>query len=462
MTDTSTVGAGDTSVFCQISGRDISSESCFQTQGQEGCFGCAASTRRCEKCQINFVAVAATGTCSQCTAAEIESEKSVKISAPLAKVDCQMMKRSISGVMCRSTQGQEGCRGCAAQSRICENCASRPVRFPQYGLCFTCSIKELGDGWQAEEPDRSVAHPHLRVVSVEPKTGIEKEKGREILPLAQEFCRIPLANIREPEIPVREKYDEEELFDLGDSMLNDGMIYPVILEPVSENFYEVVIGSRRVRAARYREQLDIPALILDPQSALSKLLLALAENIHRVDLDPFEEGKAFLRLMREYEMNASDIAAKTNKSVAHIKERIQLLSLPEAVQQLVVEGELSIRNAAVLARVPEKKRQAKLARESVTHRFAQNELRRRVSSEVGDTGNTARVIPYHVTPQKFAARSEEFVQWFKRAIPRLRIGETTLEDRVLMLGALTSLENQIRKVKELIKREKSPGKKKVQ
>ena len=65
-------------------------------------------------------------------------------------------------------------------------------------------------------------------------------------------------------------------------MLNDRMIYPVVLELVSENFYEVVIGSRRVRAARLREQLDIPAFIWEPQSPLTKLILMLAENIHRV------------------------------------------------------------------------------------------------------------------------------------------------------------------------------------
>lgn len=461
MTDISTAGAGNTSVFCQISGRDISPESCSQTQGQEGCFGCAAHTRRCESCQMNFIAVAATGTCSQCTAAEIEREKNIKIPVPSPKVDCQMMKRSISGSMCRSVQGQEGCRGCAAQSRICEVCETRPVRFPQYGMCFTCSVKELGDGWKAETLDRSVARPHLRLVSDSIEKDVEERMRKEILPFAQEFCRIPLANIKDVEQPLRSKYDEQELRDLGDSMVHDGMIYPVIVELVSENFYQVIIGSRRVRAAQIREMADIPALIVSPQSPLTKIIIALTENIHRVNLDPFEEAKVFLRLMREHNLNLKEVAKKVKRPRHYVTERIQLLSLPEDVQQLVADGELSLHNAAILARLPEKERQARLARASVTNRFAPNELRRKVADEIGDMEDRGRVIPYRVTPEKFAARANEFTRWFNRAMSCLRLEETTLEDRVLMAGALVSLENQVGKIKELIRKTKSSGRKRA-
>lgn len=167
----------------------------------------------------------------------------------------------------------------------------------------------------------------------------------------------------------------------------------------------------------------------------------------------------FLRLMKEHDFDTWGLAEKICRPTQYVKERLQLLSLPEKVQRMVEEGDLSIRNAATLARVPTKKLQVRLAKESVTHRLANNELRRRVTDEVGGVEETARVIPYHVTPQKFAARTDEFIRWFKRALPRLRLGETTLDDRVLMLGALTSLENQITKVKEKIRREKSSNKK---
>lgn len=460
MTDISTAGAGNTNVFCQISGREISPESCFQAQGQEGCFGCAAHTRRCESCLINFVAVAATGTCSSCTATEIEREKNLQLPAAPKTVSCQMMKKSIRGSMCRSVQGQDGCRGCAAPSRNCESCGTRPVRFPQYGMCFTCSVKELGDGWEPQQADRSaVHHPHLRLVDNDEES--KSKTAREILPFAQDFMRIPLGNLRDPEFPVRSKYDEQDLFDLGDSMMHDGMIYPVIVEPVSENFYEVIIGSRRVRAARIREVADIPALVVSPQSPLSKIFMALAENTLRVNLDPFEEAKVFLRLMREYSLDTNGVAKRVRRPSSYVTERIQLLSLPADVQQLVADGELAIRNAAVLARLPEKERQKKLAQASVTHRFAPNELRRKVADEIGDLEDTGRVIPYRVTPEKFAARTEEFARWFRRATPRLALEGTTLRDRVQMMSALASLENQIGRMKDSIRKGKSVSKRRA-
>ena len=154
------------------------------------------------------------------------------------------------------------------------------------------------------------------------------------------------------------------------------------------------------------------------------------------------------------------VEERIGRPTQYVKERIQILSLPKEVQKMISDGDLSLRNAATLARVPDKKGQVKLARESATHRFAQNEFRRRVTTEVGGVGETARVIPYQVTPQKFAAHTDEFIRWLKRAMPRLRLGETTLDERVLMLGALTSLENQIAKIKEKVRREKSSNKKK--
>jgi ParB/RepB/Spo0J family partition protein len=320
-------------------------------------------------------------------------------------------------------------------------------------------VKELGDDWQLEEADRSVMYPHLHVVS--DSDDASAESVQEILPFAQDFRRIPLANIREPEQRVRQKYDKQELFDLGNSMMHDGMIYPVIVEMVSENFYEIIIGSRRVRAARIREMTDIPALVVGPQSPLTRIIMALAENIHRVNLDPFEEAKVFLRLMKEYDIDTNEVAQKVRRSPHYVRERIQLLSLPEDVQQLVSDGELSLGNAIVLARLPEKERQKKLAQASLTHRFAPNELRRKIAGEISEMEKPGRVIPYRVTPEKFTARTEEFVRWFKRATPQLVLDGSTLDERVMMMNALASLENQIGKMKDVIKKGKSVSKRRA-
>lgn len=151
----------DDKPYCQIVGREISAESCFQQQGHEGCFGCAAVTRRCEKCHDFFVDVPAVGLCSHCLRIELDVETSLgKPHFDVGfQVHCQIAGRSIDVEMCLATQGQEACHECKATSRMCEKCGQRPSRFPQYGLCLICSVAEYGEGWErdlAAKADKSV------------------------------------------------------------------------------------------------------------------------------------------------------------------------------------------------------------------------------------------------------------------------------------------------------------------
>lgn len=137
--------------YCQIAKGEISAQHCFQMQGQEGCFGCAALTRKCEGCKARIVDVPAVGLCSYCLTKELK--KAVEARKPSLtdgsrKVKCQILKREIGVEMCLAIQGQEGCRNCKVWSRLCEKCKSRPSRFWQYGLCLICTVEEFAEGWQ--------------------------------------------------------------------------------------------------------------------------------------------------------------------------------------------------------------------------------------------------------------------------------------------------------------------------
>lgn len=142
-------GAPEETPFCQIYGRDISESQCLDLQGGHECFGCAATTRLCEQCKTRHVDVPAVGMCGPCVIFELQSDKMRKTPSPdeSTAVQCQIVKRKIGVAMCLATQGDEGCKGCPAPSRLCEKCKKRPSRFPRYGLCFTCSLKEYGEGW---------------------------------------------------------------------------------------------------------------------------------------------------------------------------------------------------------------------------------------------------------------------------------------------------------------------------
>lgn len=418
-------------VFCQITGREISPESCLQTQGQEGCFGCASPVRKCEKCPENLVAVSATGTCSKCTIEEISYEKNPVPPELPAKVYCQMLKYDLSIKACEVTQGQQGCKGCKVPCRVCETCTKLPVAFTAYGLCFTCSLNEFGEGWTPEVVDR-----------VAPKEHAETVENR---PAVQGLRYISLDLIQEPEEGVREHYDEAELSNLADSMVSEGVICPVVLEPIGDR-YEVIVGSRRTRAARLRNQKEIPALILEKQTPLAKLILALAENLHRVNLDPFEEGKTFLKLMREYGLDTGDIAAKIRRGDSYVKERIQILTLPEEVRKLVREKKLDVRKAALLVRLPDDESQKAVAEDATAHNLNPGEVLRKIKGVLGQDPDEhpGRVISRIITAQKFGAKSGEFITWLRRAVACLRRSELTDADRTLIAKAFEDLGKTVR------------------
>ena len=151
-------------VFCQIVGREISDSSCDSTQGQEGCLGCGAFTRRCEKCAENPVAVPIVGLCLECLAIERTILLEAKPDIP-TRVKCQMMKRPISSAMCGSMQGADECSGCTAPTRMCTDCKSRPPYSAKFGLCLECTLKDfapslLGDG--ASQYEAPVKAPQLQ------------------------------------------------------------------------------------------------------------------------------------------------------------------------------------------------------------------------------------------------------------------------------------------------------------
>ncbi len=129
-------------VFCQIVGQDISTNQCLNLQGKPECFGCAAPSRLCQHCHVNFLAFAEIDLCEDCLEKELASAARQEIpNFPSdTQVSCPLVKRAIGVVTCRSMQGP-ACGNCDAPSRICSDCCAKPVRYPEYGLCLSCTFK---------------------------------------------------------------------------------------------------------------------------------------------------------------------------------------------------------------------------------------------------------------------------------------------------------------------------------
>jgi len=150
----------------------------------------------------------------------------------------------------------------------------------------------------------------------------------------------------------RRHFDEDALEELAQSIAARGMIQPVVVRPLGPGRYQIVAGERRWRAAQRARLHDIPAIVrtLDDREVTA---LALIENLQREDLNPIEEARAYHRLSEQDGMTQQDIATFVDKSRSHVANLMRLLSLPEAVLDMVQEGALSMGHARALAVVPD-------------------------------------------------------------------------------------------------------------
>jgi ParB family transcriptional regulator, chromosome partitioning protein len=163
-------------------------------------------------------------------------------------------------------------------------------------------------------------------------------------------------NPRQP----REVFDPDELEGLSVSLVDIGMLQPLVVRPVGEGRYELVAGERRLRAAKLAGLDTVPVLIRHTDDA-DLLKEALVENIHRVQLNPLEEAAAYQQLLEEFGVTQEELATRLGRSRPAISNTIRLLQLPAAVQRRVAAGVLSAGHAKALLAIPDPGVQATVA-----------------------------------------------------------------------------------------------------
>ena len=160
---------------------------------------------------------------------------------------------------------------------------------------------------------------------------------------------VPIASIRPNPLQPRRRFAEAELKNLAESISANGIIQPILVRLLQNTNadYEIVVGERRWRAAQLAGIHSIPVMVREVTDAQS-VELALIENIQREDLTPIEEAEAYQQLIADHGQTQDEIAVMIGKSRSHVANTVRLLSLPEAVRQLVQEGALAAGHARAL------------------------------------------------------------------------------------------------------------------
>ena len=187
--------------------------------------------------------------------------------------------------------------------------------------------------------------------------------GEEVLtPAAQQEndSMLPISKVEPREDQPRNRFDEDALAELTESIRQYGMIQPITVRRIDSGYYQIIAGERRWRAARAAGLEQVPVRIIEADDRLA-MELALVENLQREDLNPIEEARGYRTLMEEYDMTQEQAAASVGKSRPAVANALRLLSLSAPVLALVEVGNLSAGHARALIPIREEALQLQAA-----------------------------------------------------------------------------------------------------
>lgn len=167
--------------------------------------------------------------------------------------------------------------------------------------------------------------------------------------MAEEIIQLAVSEVQANPLQPRGAITPESLVDLVDSIKEHGILEPLVVAKTPAG-YQIIAGERRWRAARLAGFTHIPAIIRET-SPRGMLEMALVENVQRIDLNPLDRAKGFERLLNEFGLSTSEIAAKIGKSVSYVSNSMRLLTLPDALKDGLLSGLISEGHARALAAI---------------------------------------------------------------------------------------------------------------
>ena len=157
----------------------------------------------------------------------------------------------------------------------------------------------------------------------------------------------------------RKNFDEDALQELSESIKQFGLIQPIVVKNKGE-YYEIVAGERRWRAARIAGFKEVP-VILKEYNDKESMEIAIVENLQREDLNPIEEAQAYQKLIEEFGLKQDEAAQRVSKSRTAVTNALRLLKLDERVQQMVIDEMISGGHARALLAIEDKEEQYSMA-----------------------------------------------------------------------------------------------------
>ncbi|MBR2046806.1 MAG: ParB/RepB/Spo0J family partition protein [Agathobacter sp.] len=157
----------------------------------------------------------------------------------------------------------------------------------------------------------------------------------------------------------RKKFDEDALLELSESIKQFGVLQPLLVQQ-RPDYYEIIAGERRWRAAKLAGVKEVPVIIKN-LTEKEIVEISLIENIQREDLNPIEEAQAYKRLLTEFNLKQDEVAERVSKSRTAVTNSMRLLKLNEKVQQMLIDEMLTTGHARALLAIEDEEKQYEVA-----------------------------------------------------------------------------------------------------
>lgn len=238
----------------------------------------------------------------------------------------------------------------------------------------------LGKGLGAifgDEVMESAAEEQEAKHQAKSKKAQEPEKKEEDSDIGRKLM-VKVTSIEPNREQPRKDFNEEAMGELAESMKVYGVLQPLLVQKKGD-YYEIIAGERRWRAAKLAGLKEVPVVIRE-YTKQQTMEIALIENVQREDLNPIEEAKAYQRLIQEFELKQEEIAARVGKSRVTITNSMRLLKLDERVQEMLIQNQITGGHARALLTVEDGELQYKLAGKIIAENLSVREIEKIVKS----------------------------------------------------------------------------------
>jgi len=220
----------------------------------------------------------------------------------------------------------------------------------------------------------------------------------------ERYAYLDIEQLKPNPLQPRLKFDQESIDELAHSIKESGVLQPVIV--VSEgNYYRIVIGERRWRAAQKIGLKKIPSLIRS-MPKVQQLETSLVENLQREDLNPLEIALAYQKLIQELNYTQQQIAEKVGKDRTSVTNYLRLLNLPKEIQDNLAERKISMGHARALIALESPKLQISLSRQIIQKQLSVRDVEKMVHK----LKHTIPSQKSHISDPDLMALQEEFIK----------------------------------------------------